>query len=111
MSTLKENAECKFNECPHKVSYSINEFNYNEMNLSFKGDIMHQKESVGARRITCEQRESLKQYFVDNRAALPSEKHREDLMNVDSESYGAGNLTGPGKSHMGFECQVLLFVQ
>ena len=58
---------------------------------------------MGARRITGEERESLKQYFVDNRAALPSEKHREDLMNVDSESFGAGNLTGPGKSHIAYQ--------
>ena len=96
-------AKCTIEGCGSTVYIKVRNSNSDTVHLSFKGDIHHPKGVQGARRITLDEKERLKNYFVSNRNEPPSNKLREELANVDHQSYAAGNLTGAGKTKTAFE--------
>ena len=96
-------AKCTIEGCGSTVYIKVRNSNSDTVHLSFKGDIHHPKGVQGARRITLDEKERLKNYFVSNRNVPPSDKFREELANVDHQSYAAGNLTGAGNTKTAFE--------
>ena len=69
----------------------------------FKGDIKHPIGTQASPRITYDERSKLKDFFMRNKNIPPFNKHREELGNINSDAYAAGNLTGAGTFKTAFE--------
>ena len=100
---LKGDVVCGIPECKFKATYYIPNEESEHIFIEMAGEVFHKKYSVRARRIAGPKREALKSLFKENRSTLPSEIHREDLSNIDPDSFGAGNLSAAGKNHVAYQ--------
>eukprot|EP00112_Aurelia_sp_Birch-Aquarium-sp1_P025368 Seg840.9 transcript_id=Seg840.9/GoldUCD/mRNA.D3Y31 product="hypothetical protein" protein_id=Seg840.9/GoldUCD/D3Y31 len=73
------------------------------MHIVFSGKVHHQRRKLTAKKITGRERDKLATYFANNPSVPPSDKYREDLVNIGSDSFAAGDVTGPGTTNTAYQ--------
>eukprot|EP00112_Aurelia_sp_Birch-Aquarium-sp1_P010111 Seg2176.2 transcript_id=Seg2176.2/GoldUCD/mRNA.D3Y31 product="hypothetical protein" protein_id=Seg2176.2/GoldUCD/D3Y31 len=96
-------ARCSLNGCKHSAVITVDKPSSSSMHIVFSGKVHHQRRKLAAKKITGRERDKLATYFANNPSVPPSDKYREDLVNIGSDSFAAGDVTGPGTTNTAYQ--------
>ena len=96
-------ARCTLNGCKHSAVIIVEKPTSSSMHIVFNGEFYYQRGQLAAKGITGRERDKLATYFANNPSVPPSGKYREELLNIDSASFAAGDMTGPGTTNTTYQ--------
>ena len=96
-------ARCSLNGCKHSAVITVEKPTSSSMHIVFNGEVYHQRGQLAAKKITGREWDKLATYFANNPSVPPSDKYREELLNIDSASFAADVMTGPGTTNTAYQ--------
>eukprot|EP00794_Sanderia_malayensis_P015499 gene15499-17078_t len=93
---------CTVSPCECTVTLRIHNVCQNKLEIEFKGLLKHDPTILKSRRITGEERQAIKDNFLEQRKA-PANVCREKLSKLNTAAYAAGNRSGCGVSAKAFQ--------
>ena len=91
---FRTGARFKVRNCKHSAILTVDNPDSRHFKIDFNR-VTHKEGHLAANKIVGKDRDKLATFFAENPTDQPSDKYREDFIDVDVNSFAAGYLSGP----------------